>query len=117
MSDSSLRTERDEGMDRTTADADRNAAPERKWTVPELAASASVSRPLLDERFRRVLGRSPIRYLTEWHMHAAEDLLASTDLGVARIAHRVGYASEEGFSRAFKRHRGLSPSAWRAAHG
>ena len=39
---------------------------------------------LLDERFRQVLGRSPIRYLTEWRMHVAEDLLASTDLGVAQ---------------------------------
>jgi AraC-like DNA-binding protein len=94
-----------------------HTSPERKWTVAELAASASVSRSVLDERFRQVLGRSPIRYLAEWRMHVAEDLLASTDLGVAQVAHRVGYASEEAFSRAFKRHRGLSPSAWRAARG
>ena len=31
------------------------------------------------------------------------------------IAHRVGYESEEAFSRAFKRAHGLSPSHWRAA--
>ena len=31
------------------------------------------------------------------------------------IARRVGYDSEEAFSRAFKRARGLSPSHWRAA--
>jgi AraC-like DNA-binding protein len=48
-------------------------------------------------------------------MHLAEDLLASTDLGVAAIARRVGYDAEEAFSRAFKRARGLSPSHWRAA--
>lgn len=33
--------------------------PERKWTVADLAAGAAVSRSLLDERFRQVLGRSP----------------------------------------------------------
>ena len=93
-----------------------HGAPERKWTVAELAAEANASRSLLDERFRQVLGRSPIRYLTEWRMHLAEELLATTDLGVAVIARRVGYDSEEAFSRAFKRARGLSPSHWRTAH-
>ena len=89
--------------------------PERHWTVAELASAASVSRSLLDERFRQVLGRSPIKYLTEWRMHLAEELLATTETGVVAVAHRVGYESEEAFSRAFKRAHGLSPSHWRAA--
>jgi AraC-like DNA-binding protein len=90
-----------------------HTSPEHKWTVAELASRAAVSRSLLDERFRQVLDRSPIRYLTEWRMHLAEELLATTDTGVATIARRVGYESEEAFSRAFKRARGLSPSHWR----
>jgi AraC-like DNA-binding protein len=89
--------------------------PARKWTVAELAAGAAVSRSSLDERFRQILGRSPIRYLTEWRMHLAEELLATTDVGVATVSRRVGYDSEEAFSRAFKRSHGLSPSHWRAA--
>jgi AraC-like DNA-binding protein len=89
--------------------------PERHWTVAELASAAAVSRSLLDERFRQVLGRSPIKYLTEWRMHIAEELLATTEAGVVTVAHRVGYDSEEAFSRAFKRSHGLSPSHWRAA--
>jgi AraC-like DNA-binding protein len=89
-------------------------SPERRWTVADLAATANVSRSVLDERFRRVVGRSPIRYLTEWRMHVADDLLATSELGVAAIARRVGYESEEAFSRAFKRARGRSPANWRA---
>jgi AraC-like DNA-binding protein len=92
-----------------------HGAPEQKWTVAGLAAESAVSRSLLDQRFRQVLGRSPIRYLTEWRLHLAADLLATTDLGVAVIARQVGYESEEAFSRAFKRENGLSPSHWRAA--
>jgi AraC-like DNA-binding protein len=88
--------------------------PARKWTVPELAADVAVSRSVLDERFRQVLGRSPIRYLTEWRMHLAEELLDTTELGVVPIARRVGYESEEAFSRAFKRAHGQSPGRWRA---
>ena len=92
-----------------------HTSPERKWTVAEIAAGTAVSRSVLDERFRQVLDRSPIRYLTEWRMHLADGLLSTTDLSVVTIARRVGYDSEEAFSRAFKRARGLSPSHWRAA--
>jgi AraC-like DNA-binding protein len=92
-----------------------HAAPERRWTVDDLAAHAGVSRSRLDARFREVLGRSPIRYLNEWRMHVAQDLLATTDITVAAIAHRVGYDAEEAFSRAFKRAHGRSPALWRTA--
>ena len=92
-----------------------HSSPDRKWTVADLASGVAASRSLLDERFRLLLGRSPIRYLTEWRMHLADELLATTDLGVVTVARRVGYDSEEAFSRAFKRARGLSPSHWRAA--
>ena len=86
---------------------------ERKWTVADLASAANVSRSVLDERFREVLGRSPIRYLTDWRLHIAKDLLANTTLGVHAIARRVGYDSEEAFSRAFKRAYGRAPAHWR----
>ena len=95
--------------------AQLHTAPERRWTVAALAASAYVSRSLLDARFREILGRSPIRYLTDWRMHVAKDLLQTTDLSVYEVAHRVGYDSEEAFSRAFKRALGSPPTQWRAA--
>jgi AraC-like DNA-binding protein len=91
-----------------------HTAPERKWTVADLAMEAAVSRSLLDGRFRDVLGLSPIRYVNEWRMRVAQDLLATTEVTVAAIARRVGYESEEAFSRAFKRAHGQSPSLWRA---
>jgi AraC-like DNA-binding protein len=90
--------------------------PAHRWTVAELARSSAVSRSALDQHFRRVLGISPIRYLADWRMHLARDLLASTDLAVASVARRVGYDAEEAFSRAFKRHTGAAPAPWRARH-
>jgi AraC-like DNA-binding protein len=90
-----------------------HAEPARRWTVEQLAGSVAVSRSLLDERFRQVLGRSPIRYLTDWRMHLAEELLAATDASVGAVARRVGYDSEEAFSRAFKRTHALPPATWR----
>src|SRR6478735_3496962 len=95
--------------------AQLHAAPQRKWTVAELASTVAVSRSVLDQRFRDVLGRSPIRYLTEWRMHLADDLLRATQLGVCAVARRVGYESEAAFSRAFRRSQGSPPGAWRAS--
>lgn len=92
-----------------------HAHPEHRWSVGELATRAAVSRSVLDDRFRLVLGRPPIRYLTQWRMHVAETQLGTTDLTVYDIARRVGYQSEEAFSRAFKRERGQSPTHWRSA--
>ena len=54
------------------------------------------------------------RYL-DWRMHTAMELLRSSELGVAAVARRVGYDSEEAFSRAFKRETGRAPSTWRLA--
>jgi AraC-like DNA-binding protein len=87
-----------------------HTAPERRWTVTDLAAQAGVSRSLLDARFRAVLGLAPIRYLHNWRMHVANDLLTATEATAAAIARRVGYESEAAFSRAFKRACGSAPS-------
>ncbi|WP_280265564.1 AraC family transcriptional regulator [Nocardia wallacei] len=85
------------------------------WTVASLAAESGVSRALFAKRFTEVMGRPPLTYLTECRMDEAETLLTDTDLSVARIAETVGYADAFGFSAAFKRHRGMSPSAFRLA--
>ncbi|WP_229885191.1 MULTISPECIES: AraC family transcriptional regulator [Streptomyces] len=87
--------------------------PAASWTVASLAAHAGVSRALFARRFTKVMGRPPLTYLTECRMDDAEALLADTDLSIAQIAKTVGYADAFGFSTAFKRHKGLSPSAFR----
>lgn len=89
--------------------------PSRQWTVASLAAEAGVSRALFAKRFSEVMGESPLRYLTEWRMERAEELLADRESTVAQVARSVGYADAFGFSTAFKRHRGVSPTEFRNA--
>jgi AraC-like DNA-binding protein len=91
-----------------------HADPAQPWTVGTLARAVMVSRTVLVDRFNALLGRPPIRYLTEWRIGLASGLLRTTDLGVAEIGARVGYTSDEAFSRAFKRALGRSPAHWRA---
>ncbi|MFD5004744.1 AraC family transcriptional regulator [Streptomyces mutabilis] len=89
--------------------------PAEPWTVASLARQAGVSRALFAKRFTEVMGRPPLAYLTECRMADAEALLTDTDLSIAQIAKSVGYADAFGFSAAFKRHKGRSPSTFRAA--
>ncbi|MDA0564359.1 AraC family transcriptional regulator [Streptomonospora sp. S1-112] len=92
-----------------------HAAPARTWTTADLAAEAGVSRTTFAKRFRELMGEPPAGYLTEWRMDLAAGLLAEPGVTVAAVARRVGYADPFGFSAAFKRVRGVSPSAYRAA--
>jgi AraC-like DNA-binding protein len=91
-----------------------HAQPATAWTVDELARGVAVSRSVLAARFVHALGVSPMRYLTQWRVQLAANLLRDQpQLGMAAIAERVGYEGEAAFSRAFKRHLGVSPAAWR----
>ena len=94
--------------------AQLHADPAREWSVADLASAVAVSRTVLVDRFNQLLGRPPIRYLTEWRLKLASGLLRTTDVGVGEIGARVGYTSEEAFSRAFKRAFGQAPAHWRA---
>jgi AraC-like DNA-binding protein len=89
--------------------------PAQAWTVASLAARSGVSRALFAKRFTQLMGRPPLAYLTECRLDEAAALLTDTDLTIAQIARSVGYADAFGFSAAFKRHKGQSPSRFRAA--
>ncbi|MEI2807052.1 AraC family transcriptional regulator [Albidovulum sp.] len=89
--------------------------PAAAWTADALAREAGLSRSAFSERFAALVGGPPIRYLARWRLHLARQRLREGGRGIARIAHEVGYDSEEAFSRAFKRETGLSPARWRDA--
>jgi len=88
-------------------------APERDWTLVSLATEAGMSRSIFAERFAEVAGEPPMRYLSRLRMNLALTMLTGGGENIAKIAHRVGYASEAAFSRAFRRFMGVPPSAVR----
>ncbi|MCV7432954.1 AraC family transcriptional regulator [Mycolicibacterium bacteremicum] len=89
--------------------------PAAPWTVATLADRAGVARSTLAKRFTELVGEPPSSYLTRWRMTLAADLLLENQATVAEVARRVGYADPFGFSAAFKRVRGVSPTAFRRA--
>jgi len=90
-----------------------HARPERQWNVEDLAREVGVSRSGLAQRFTELTGEAPMRYLTGWRIQLAKHLILQAGLPIAEVADRVGYESEAAFNRAFKRHVGVPPVAWR----
>lgn len=87
--------------------------PDVGWTVGELARMAAMSRSAFVDRFRALVGTPPMRHLTSIRLAKSLELLRTTDLTVAEIGRRVGYGSEEAFSRAFRARFGDSPTGFR----
>lgn len=90
-----------------------NDAPERPWTVSQLASVSALSRSAFRDRFRQATGQPPMRYLTRLRLSRAAELLRESRLPVYEIARRCGYTSEAALSRAFKRALGLPPGRYR----
>ncbi|MFF1876303.1 helix-turn-helix domain-containing protein [Leifsonia sp. NPDC058230] len=86
--------------------------PGEAWTVQDLARVATMSRSAFAERFTTVVGRTPSSYLTAVRMEAGKTLLAR-GMSVSETAQQLGYESEAGFRRAFRRHTGAAPATWR----
>jgi AraC-like DNA-binding protein len=89
--------------------------PEQSWDVATLASKTGMSRSKFAERFVKLVGEPPTRYLTRWRMHLAARLLRGSHATLREIASQVGYESEAAFNRTFKRYMGASPGAFRLA--
>lgn len=85
------------------------ADPARTWSVTALAGIAGMSKSAFAERFARLIGTTPQKYLTHWRLQLAANLLRGGKLKVGEVAYRVGFASEAAFSRAFKLSMGITP--------
>jgi len=83
------------------------------WNFPDEARKLSISYSHFRRLFREVAGCAPNQFLIEARISYAEQMLENGVLSIAEVAHRCGFADEFYFSRLFKKHRMISPSALR----
>ena len=95
-----------------------NAIVEREYaselSLDDIARRVASSRRQLQRAYAEI-GRTTFRdYLTRVRMDRAAEMLAGQTLTVREVAHRVGYRQPAQFAKAFRRHRGVAPSDFRA---
>lgn len=83
--------------------------PENNWTLETLAQEALMSRSTFADKFNKVLGQTPMKYLSLWRMSQARKWLQTTQMSVAQIADKTGYATEAAFRKAYKNIMGEPP--------
>ena len=86
----------------------------KKASAVSLAQGVAMSPSRFAARFAATLAESPMAYIAKWRMNLACRLLSGTPQAVNHIAAEVGYENVAAFNRAFKKHVGIPPAAWRA---
>jgi len=81
--------------------------------VQRLAQEVAMSPSRFAARFSESLDDSPMAYVAKWRMNIACRKLSASSIRVEQLAAEVGYESVAAFNRAFKKHIGLPPAAWR----
>ena len=74
-----------------------------------------VSTPHMIRVFRKETGQTPHKYLLEYRLRAAAQLLKYSDLSTAQIASSAGFSSASHFIRCFRKAHGVTPAHYRTA--
>jgi AraC-like DNA-binding protein len=85
-------------------------------TLRELSRVLGISERHLRTRVQAALGQSPPRYLAQYRVDRAKDLIAHREFALKDVAARTGFKSVHHFTRTFTRLVGLPPAAWRRAY-
>lgn len=85
--------------------------PARAWSLGELAHEAGLSVPHFTELCRRQSGMAPVGLLIRLRLQRAMSLLQEGTHNVTEAAAACGYADPFYFSRQFRKHMGIPPSA------
>lgn len=82
-------------------------------SVVGISQHLGLSRSRLFRAFKKILGISPLQYLTEQRIREACVLLARTEMPISEIAYRVGFENSLYFSKVFREKIRQTPSSYR----
>lgn len=87
---------------------------QRPILLADIAAAAWLSPYYLLRLFRQLYGVTPHQYLTWRRVEHASFLLETTSESITSICFATGFDSPTSFSLLFRRHKGMSPRAYRS---
>ena len=82
-------------------------------TVESLADVACMSRSAFSKHFHDAFSNSPMALVNHVRLERAAKMLSADQISIEQIGHRMSFSSRSHFSRAFKKHTGMSPAAYK----
>ncbi len=86
-------------------------------TLGELSKLSGVSPQYFGRIFRERLNMRPMEYVARIKVSKAKTMLLDSDMPIAGISERLGYASPTYFGIVFRKYEGISPSEFRKNRG
>lgn len=84
--------------------------------IAAIAKSAAISESECLRCFRATIGVPPTRYLKQFRVQRAAELLVSTPWSAAEVGAQCGFQDASYFSKTFRQLKGCTPSAYRREH-
>ncbi|MDD5011595.1 MAG: DNA-binding transcriptional regulator, partial [Phycisphaerae bacterium] len=85
--------------------------------VSDVVAATTLSRRVLEKRFRAILNRSILDEIMRVRIEHISNLLLKSNMSIDRIAASSTFDSTSHMIRAFKQHKGVPPRTFRKIHG
>ncbi|MEO2010159.1 MAG: substrate-binding domain-containing protein [Pirellulaceae bacterium] len=81
--------------------------------VSDVVAHVHLSRRVLEQKFKQLLGRLPAAEIRRVRIDLAQRMLMETELAMPQIASACGFQQPEVFTRTFRRETGQTPTSFR----
>ena len=86
------------------------------FNVEALADKVGLSRVQLHRRMKEMTGITVGEFIRNLRLQQAAKLLEAGDVNVSQVTYAVGFANPNNFTAAFKKHFGVTPTAYMAKH-
>ncbi len=90
---------------------------EKKLTLTEVAAYASLNSQYFSRLFKKTTGTTFVNYLAQKRLDYSKELLIKTNLKISLIAKKSGFSDAQYFHKIFKLETGITPLEYRLLKG
>lgn len=85
-------------------------------TLSDICKELNFSLPYLSQKFKQDTGYTFVNYLQQKRMEHSGRLIANTNKKISEISELVGYTDVKFFNAVFKKHWGVTPSAFKKSY-
>lgn len=99
-------------FDQITGYLDANL--DQKVVLSDLARLVGMSDAVFSRRFKEKLGKTPMRFVSEYRLGAAARLMMRSELNFGQIALRCGFSDQAHLTRTFRKIHAMTPRQYRS---